>query len=122
MPYGALAQLVVRYIRIVEARGSTPLCSTREKGRPLWTAFFSCGITALLFPPLFRKSFDKRYDSLRSFIRRLVFGVDEQLILPSVPVDPLIIFDMGPNRFVCREAPLFGPGSEALINDLILCP
>ena len=29
-PYGALAQLVVRYIRIVEVRGSTPLCSTRK--------------------------------------------------------------------------------------------
>ena len=29
LEYGALAQLVVRYIRIVEARGSTPLCSTR---------------------------------------------------------------------------------------------
>ena len=28
LEYGALAQLVVRYIRIVEARGSTPLCST----------------------------------------------------------------------------------------------
>ena len=29
--YGALAQLVVRYIRIVEARGSTPLCSTQSE-------------------------------------------------------------------------------------------
>ena len=28
--HGALAQLVVRYIRIVEVRGSTPLCSTPE--------------------------------------------------------------------------------------------
>ena len=28
-PYGALAQLVARDIRIVEVRGSTPLCSTR---------------------------------------------------------------------------------------------
>ena len=28
--YGALAQLVVRYIRIVEVRGSTPLCSTKQ--------------------------------------------------------------------------------------------
>ena len=27
-PYGALAQLVARDIRIVEVRGSTPLCST----------------------------------------------------------------------------------------------
>ena len=27
--YGALAQLVARHIRIVKARGSTPLCSTR---------------------------------------------------------------------------------------------
>lgn len=26
--YGALAQLVVRYIRIVEVTGSTPVCST----------------------------------------------------------------------------------------------
>ena len=31
LEYGALAQLVVRYIRIVEARGSTPLCSTIQK-------------------------------------------------------------------------------------------
>ena len=29
-PYGALAQLVARDIRIVEVRGSTPLCSTRN--------------------------------------------------------------------------------------------
>ena len=28
LPNGALAQLVVRYIRIVEATGSTPVCST----------------------------------------------------------------------------------------------
>ena len=28
-PYGALAQLVARDIRIVEVRGSTPLCSTQ---------------------------------------------------------------------------------------------
>ena len=28
--HGALAQLVVRYIRIVEVRGSTPLCSTKK--------------------------------------------------------------------------------------------
>ena len=28
-PYGALAQLVARDIRIVEVRGSTPLCSTK---------------------------------------------------------------------------------------------
>ena len=28
--HGALAQLVVRYIRIVEVRGSTPLCSTQS--------------------------------------------------------------------------------------------
>ena len=27
-PYGALAQLVARYIRIVEVSGSNPLCST----------------------------------------------------------------------------------------------
>ena len=30
-PYGALAQLVARDIRIVEVRGSTPLCSTKTK-------------------------------------------------------------------------------------------
>ena len=29
-PYGALAQLVARDIRIVEVRGSTPLCSTKK--------------------------------------------------------------------------------------------
>ena len=31
-PYGALAQLVARDIRIVEVRGSTPLCSTSKTG------------------------------------------------------------------------------------------
>ena len=30
-PYGALAQLVARDIRIVEVRGSTPLCSTTKQ-------------------------------------------------------------------------------------------
>ncbi len=29
--YGALAQLVARYIRIVEVSGSNPLCSTIQK-------------------------------------------------------------------------------------------
>ncbi len=29
--YGALAQLGARHIRIVKARGSTPLCSTKLK-------------------------------------------------------------------------------------------
>ncbi len=29
--FGALAQLVVRYIRIVEVTGSTPVCSTFVK-------------------------------------------------------------------------------------------
>jgi hypothetical protein len=28
--YGALAQLVARYIRIVEVSGSNPLCSTKK--------------------------------------------------------------------------------------------
>lgn len=32
--YGALAQLGARHIRIVKARGSTPLCSTKNPPNP----------------------------------------------------------------------------------------
>ena len=39
-PYGALAQLVARDIRIVEVRGSTPLCSTRKPCRSKPARFF----------------------------------------------------------------------------------
>ena len=39
-PYGALAQLVARDIRIVEVRGSTPLCSTRKPCRSKSARFF----------------------------------------------------------------------------------
>ena len=40
--YGALAQLVARYIRIVEVRGSNPLSSTKSKeAEPIkWFGFF----------------------------------------------------------------------------------
>ena len=44
-PYGALAQLVARDIRIVEVRGSTPLCSTRRE------ALKSLDFRAFLFSP-----------------------------------------------------------------------
>ena len=44
--YGALAQLVARDIRIVEARGSNPLCST-QKSEPVIGSDFS------LFSPLY---------------------------------------------------------------------
>ena len=50
-PYGALAQLVVRYIRIVEVRGSTPLCSTqnpREKSPGFFFAVFRPFLTPSL--------------------------------------------------------------------------
>ena len=39
-PYGALAQLVARDIRIVEVRGSTPLCSTRNLADQRLQGFF----------------------------------------------------------------------------------
>lgn len=39
-PYGALAQLVARDIRIVEVRGSTPLCSTRNLADQSLQGFF----------------------------------------------------------------------------------
>ncbi len=43
-PYGALAQLVARDIRIVEVRGSTPLCSTTAEALILnASAFFVFG-------------------------------------------------------------------------------
>ena len=40
--FGALAQLVARYIRIVEVSGSNPLCSTKSKEvEPIkWFGFF----------------------------------------------------------------------------------
>ena len=48
--YGALAQLVVRYIRIVEVTGSTPVCSTmntdiswyKKTHRMWWVFCYTC--------------------------------------------------------------------------------
>ena len=34
--------MVARYIRIVEVRGSTPLCSTNENNHPSWVVVFVC--------------------------------------------------------------------------------
>ena len=45
-PYGALAQLVARDIRIVEVRGSTPLCSTRKPCRSKPARFFHAHFSA----------------------------------------------------------------------------
>lgn len=39
--YGALAQLVVRYIRIVEVTGSTPVCSTSQALKTMVLRAFS---------------------------------------------------------------------------------
>ena len=38
--FGAIAQLVARYIRIVEVRGSNPLSSTTNRDHPSWVVFF----------------------------------------------------------------------------------
>ena len=59
-----------------------------------------------LWSPLFRQSGDKRCDPLRGLIRRLVLSVDKQLILALVPVDPLIVFDVGLDGF-CQDTPFF---------------
>ena len=48
--FGALAQMVARDIRIVEVRGSTPLCSTGRK------ALKSLDFRAFLFLPTNEKT------------------------------------------------------------------
>ena len=48
--YGALAQLVARDIRIVEVRGSTPLCSTTETDTLHGCPFSLCGHGASASP------------------------------------------------------------------------
>ena len=40
--YGALAQMVARNVRIVEVRGSNPLCSTRNRKSLDFQGFFLC--------------------------------------------------------------------------------
>ena len=70
----------------------------------------------------FRQTGHEGDDSFRGFLRRLVFRVDKQLILAPVPADPLIVFDVGTDGFVRGEAPLLGPGPQALIDDLIPGP
>ena len=58
----------------------------------------------------FRQTGHEGDDSFRGFLRRLVFRVDKQLILAPVFADPLIVFDVGADLFVRREAPFFRTG------------
>ena len=51
IPYGALAQLVARYIRIVEVTGSNPVCSTTKTfpNEKVFALYIEYGISNYLF-------------------------------------------------------------------------
>ena len=70
----------------------------------------------------FRQTGHEGDDSFRGFLRRLVFRVDKQLILAPVLADPLIVFDVGTDGFIRGEAPLLGPGPQALVDDRVRGP